>query len=122
MKQTEVKKALRMYNEKALQTRSTTLELWFGWEFYRIEQRMKQGKHKHKKTRTRAEHIKVMNAVREALHPDGSWRNTTGAPTKEQQIREWRLEHPDGKPKDCIQDTGISKNTVYKWWNSKEGE
>ena len=63
--------------------------------------------------------MRVMNAVRDALHPDGSWRYKGGAPTKEQLIKAWRVEHPDGKPKECIKDTGISKNTVYKWWNTK---
>ena len=27
---------------------------------------------------------------------------------------------PEGTPKDCIADTGISKNTVYKWWSVGE--
>ena len=27
---------------------------------------------------------------------------------------------PRGTPKDCIADTGISKNTVYKWWSVGE--
>ena len=25
---------------------------------------------------------------------------------------------PDGRPKDCIAGTGLSKNTVYKWWDN----
>lgn len=121
MSHSEVKKALRMYNEKALQTRSTTLELWFGWEFMREDQK-RLAKRKARGVyvkRTRAEICAVARKVQDAYFPDGEWRNKNGAPTKEQLIRAWRFEHPDGKPKDCIQDTGISKNTVYKWWNSK---
>lgn len=29
----------------------------------------------------------------------------------------WRLEHPSGRKADCIRDTGLTKPTVYKWWN-----
>lgn len=118
MTESEARKALKMYNEKALKTRSKTLELWFGWEFYRIADKVKE-KQKNRKPRTRAEHIKVMNAVREALYPEGSWRYKGGAPAKAAQIQAWRTAHPEGKPKDCIRETGISKNTVYKWWNTK---
>ncbi|HAT02837.1 MAG TPA: hypothetical protein DCS54_06135 [Oribacterium sp.] len=31
-------------------------------------------------------------------------------------VTEWRYNNPKGKPKDCILATGISKNTVYRWW------
>lgn len=130
MKQTELKKALKMYNEKALQTRSTTLEQWFGWEFWRIAQQKKkkqQSRGVYVK-RTRAEILERARRIRDIDFPDGAWINREGRPkgagTKAQEIRAWRMEHPEGKPKDCIQDTGISKNTVYKWWNSnlEEGE
>ena len=30
----------------------------------------------------------------------------------------WRELHPDGRPKECIAGTGLSKNTVYKWWDN----
>lgn len=26
---------------------------------------------------------------------------------------------PDGRKADCIRDTGLSKPTVYKWWDSE---
>jgi len=125
MKQTEVKKALRMYNEKALQTRSTTLEMWFGWEFYRIDEKERQKRQeKGLSTRTRAEILEEARLLRDLrMKRQGrKWDDNNGRKSKEQEIKAWRQEHPDGKPKDCIQDTGISKNTVYKWWNSKEGE
>lgn len=118
MKVNEVKKALRMYNDKALQTSSRTLEIWFGWEFWREAQK-KRARHKAKgreKAMTRFESCSLARKVQEIYDPDGAWRNTSGAPTKEQLIKEWRAQHPDGTPKDCIRDTGVSKNTVYKWW------
>ena len=120
MSQKEVKKALRAYNAKADRCRSGTLEEWFGWEFQRLAQGRREKLKARGRIRTREEAWKIARSTRDILYPDGEWRNTTGAPTKEQMIKAWRAEHPEGKPKDCIQDTGISKNTVYKWWNSKE--
>ena len=43
-----------------------------------------------------------------------------GRPDKAKIVEEWRTAHPEGTPKDCIADTGISKNTVYKWWSVGE--
>lgn len=40
-----------------------------------------------------------------------------GRPVKKQIIKEWRENHSDGKKSDCVRDTGLSKPTVYKWWN-----
>ena len=39
-----------------------------------------------------------------------------GRPTKEHIIKEWQQNNPKGTPKECIEDTNISKNTVYKYW------
>lgn len=116
MKSSEVPKALKMYNPKALQTSARTLEDWFGWEFRRSAQERREKYKMRGRGRTPAEVWKIARSTRDILYPNGEWRNVSGPPTKEQQIREWRETHPDGKPKDCIRETGISKNTVYKWW------
>jgi hypothetical protein len=39
-----------------------------------------------------------------------------GSGEKKELVEEWRKAHPTGKPKECIAETGLSKNTVYKWW------
>lgn len=109
----EMQKAMRAYNIKALKCTSATLEEWFGWEFRRTYQERAKG-------RSRSEHLKRARLVQLADYPNGEWRNKEGAPTKVAQVKEWRAAHPDGRPKDCIADTGISKNTVYKWWNGEE--
>jgi hypothetical protein len=50
-----------------------------------------------------------------------NWREGNGRPkesgTKAQQIFEYRAAHPEARKADCIRDTGLSKPTVYKWWN-----
>ena len=66
--------------------------------------------------RKREQHMKVMTAVRDVLHPNGSWRKGNGRPSAAIKVHEYRRANPDAKPKDCISDTGLSKNTVYKWW------
>lgn len=87
---------------------SETLEEWLGYEFRRIGVK--------RNGRSRAQHIKIMNAIREVEHPDGEWRNKDGRPTAEQTVREWQQSHPEGRKADCIRETGLSKPTVYKWW------
>ena len=42
-----------------------------------------------------------------------------GSGTAQAKVQQYRSEHPNAKPKDCIEATGLSKNTVYKWWNSE---
>lgn len=46
-----------------------------------------------------------------------NWRDGNGRPDKAQQVFEYRAVHPDARKADCIRDTGLSKKTVYKWWN-----
>ena len=108
--QKEAQKAMRAYNARALKCSSATLEKWFGWEFKRIQKQKSRG-------RTQSEHLKMARFVRDEINGKKDiWRNKEGAPTKEQVVKEWRMAHPDGTPKECIAETGLSKNTVYKWW------
>lgn len=118
MKHSEIKKALRMYNDKALETKSTTLEAWFGWNFNRDAARRRAMLEEKGRLRTKKETWKIARMTRDVLYPDGSWRNQDGPPTKKKIVLDWREHHPDGTPKECIADTGLSKNTVYKWWKS----
>lgn len=45
-----------------------------------------------------------------------NWREGNGRPKgssqQKKQVEEWQTAHPEGTPKDCIDETGISKNTV----------
>lgn len=122
----EIEHALRMYNEKAMLTQRERLQGWIGWE-YKPQTNRHYGKQVFKRKKSqeaRDKGLKNTNlevrgwAVRDAMYPDGEWRNKDGAPSKQEEVRAWRQLHPDGKPKDCMADTGISKNTVYRWWNT----
>lgn len=72
--------------------------------------------------RKQAVHMKIMSSTRDILYPKGEWRNKEGRPTAEQIVREWQENHPDGKKADCIRKTGLSKPTVYKWWQKGAAE
>lgn len=70
-------------------------------------------------------HLKLARANRDILCAERGkkdWREGAGRPknsgTAEKKVKDWRLSNPDGKKADCIKETGLSKPTVYKWWNS----
>lgn len=72
--------------------------------------------------RNQVDHLRRTRAVQDIDYPDGEWRNKDGRPkrsgTKEEIIKEYRKNNPFSRKSDCVRDTGISKMTVYKWWNS----
>ena len=35
----------------------------------------------------------------------------------QEKVQQFRKEHPKGRKADCIRVTGLSKPTVYKWWD-----
>ena len=61
-------------------------------------------------------HLKRARAVQMIDFPDGEWRNKEGRPKKEDIVKEWQTNHPEGRKADCIKETGLSKPTVYKYW------
>ncbi len=67
--------------------------------------------------RTQEMHIKFMNNQRRFKVEIGECTNG-GRKPKSDVVREWRAEHPNGKKSECIRETGLSKPTVLKWWDS----
>ena len=65
--------------------------------------------------RTQEQHLKIARATRDIVNPN--WRDGNGRPSKENIVKEWQLLNPTGTKAQCIRDTGLSKMTVYKWWN-----
>ncbi len=68
--------------------------------------------------RKQAEHLEEARLLQEFRHRRAGtdWREGNGRKPKQDVVRRWRQEHPDGKKAQCIRDTGLSKPTVYKWW------
>ena len=71
--------------------------------------------------RKKAIHVKIMTSTRDILYPEGEWRNKDGRPkgsgTAHEVVQRWRLDNPSGTKAECIRATGLSKPTVYKWWD-----
>lgn len=72
--------------------------------------------------RKQSDHMKLVTLARDLMYPDGLWRNIDGAPDKWEIVNNWRSDHPDGRKADCIKETGLSKNTVYKWWDAEDNK
>ena len=51
-----------------------------------------------------------------------NWREGNGRPKgsgeKSQIVKEWRKNHPEGKKIECHRETGLSRVTIDKWWES----
>jgi len=70
------------------------------------------------------EHLEEARAIRDIrMKRQGKdWRNNEGRPTAEQTVHDYRAAHPGARKADCIRDTGLTKPTVYKWWNEEPKE
>lgn len=107
VKPKEIQSAMKMYNEKAMLTPRESLEHWQGWEYKPIK----------RNGRKRADHIKLMNFVRDELNHNDHWRDGNGRKSHGVDVKQWRSSHPEGRKVDCIKDTGLSKSTVYRHWD-----
>ena len=67
--------------------------------------------------RKQAEHIKLMNFIREEINGNKEWQ---GRKSKEDIVQEWQRKNPGGTKAKCIKETGLSKPTVYKHWKGEE--
>ena len=105
VKAREVKSALKMYNEKAMLTQRERLQDWIGWDYKPIK----------RNGRTREKHLQGARAIRDINNEN--WRQGNGRPTAQEKVKVWRIANPTGKKADCVRATGLSKPTVYKWWN-----
>ena len=72
--------------------------------------------------RSQAQHIKLMNFVREEINGNKNWRKGNGRPkgsgTAEQKVAAYRAEHPQSTVTDVARALNLSRTTVYKWWDS----
>ena len=69
--------------------------------------------------RKQLQHIQIMNAIRDIDHPNGSWRNEAGAPTKRDLVLNYVKENPSATQREIAQALGISPTTVNKWLKTK---
>lgn len=100
------------YSERYLKVTKEQLESWLGFEMHSSFRR---------NGRKQEEHLKRARLLQTVDYPEGEWRNKEGAPSKAAIVKQWRLDHPTGKKIECERATGLSRHTVLKYWNSKEG-
>ena len=108
VKPREVVSALKMYNDKAMLTPRVRLEDWQGWKY--------EGQKRN--YRKQDIHLFLARNQKVALKMLGEMKQE-GRPSACDQVISWRRDHPEGRKVDCINDTGLAKSTVYKWWNSE---
>ncbi len=77
---------------------------------------IERNKRNYQKQRDHLEEARAIRDIRQKRRGT-KWDDNNGRRPKASIIWVWRQGHPDGKPKDCIKESGLSKNTVYKWWN-----
>ena len=70
--------------------------------------------------RTQKEHLKRARAMRDISLAEQGRSFTDGRPDVSKKVMAWQRKHPSGSKAQCIRDTGLSKPTVYKWWNYEE--
>ena len=79
--------------------------------------------------RKRAEHVKLMNFIRDELMNKKNWREGNGRKKGSIKDREsarcskiilnWKEKNPNGTKKQCKDETGLTYPTIRKWWNEE---
>ena len=65
--------------------------------------------------RTQAVHLARARVLRDFDHPNNSWMNKDGRPTKQQQVIAYIKAHPNANNSEVSKALGISRPTVIKW-------
>ena len=103
----DVLAALEAYNDSYITYPIDTISARTG---IHIEKNKRNG-------RKQAQHIKIMNAIRDIEYSNGEWRNKDGRPPKDQLVHEYRAAHPNASVTEVARALGISRPTVYRWWD-----
>ncbi|MBQ9212129.1 MAG: hypothetical protein IJ153_10575 [Clostridia bacterium] len=98
--------ALEAFNEKWITYPRNSVEYKSG---IRIKVNKRNG-------RKQADHIKLMNYVRDEINQNKYWRVGNGRPDKRAEVETWHREHPEGTKADCIRALGVDRKTVSKYW------
>ena len=69
--------------------------------------------HNKRNGRKQADHVKLMNFVREELNGNKNWQ---GRKSKQLDVEMWQAAHPNGRKVDCIKALKLDRKTVSKYW------
>ena len=94
-------------------TSAETLEEWLGYEFKRIGNK--------RNGLSQKDHLEIARGIQAIKDKQQGkcWRDGNGRHSAEHIIKGYRLNHPEARKADCIRETGLSKPTVYKWWDGE---
>ncbi|MEE1009367.1 MAG: hypothetical protein UH963_09555 [Agathobacter sp.] len=67
--------------------------------------------------RTQQQHIQIMNFFRDVVHQLDHWRNEDGRPPLDCVVYDYLKNNPGAKKCDVIRGTGLSRPTVYKYYD-----
>ena len=65
--------------------------------------------------RSQKVHLRRLRAVLDIDYPDGSWRNTAGAPSKRDLVVGYLRDNPSVSVTQAARDLGVSRPTIYKY-------
>lgn len=71
--------------------------------------------------RKQIDHLSYIRAIKK-IKVERDECSVGGRPQKSEIVKKWQKEHPNGKKAQCIKDTGLSKPTVYKWWDNNKND
>ena len=129
IKEKEVYSAMKMYNPKAMLTQRERLEDWQGWEYNPIPRNnRKQVEHLHAEYWINEKGRRVVNTCKQNrelalldMRENGEIKGRPqGSSKAREQVENWRKQNPNGTKAECIKATGLSKPTVYKWWEDRK--
>jgi len=108
----DVQAALMAYSRNEYRTTWETIKRRMGMTDYQNTTK--------RNGRTQADHLRRARALNDLENPDGAWRNRSGGTRhKDRQVAEWRLLNPFSTQTDCVRETGLSEDTVRKYWGDK---
>ncbi len=79
-----------------------------------------------KERKNQEEHLEEARAIRDIrMRRQGKkWTDGNGRPkgsgSKEQTVREWQQQNPNGRKIDCYRDIKLSRMTIDKWWKQEK--
>ena len=101
--ESDVRDALKAFDYKWVKYPRNVIEYRCGFEL----------PHNKRNGRKRADHIKLMNYIREELNGNKDWH---GRKSKELDVVLWQANYPDGTKMECHKQTGLSRTTIDKYW------
>jgi len=108
----DVMEALQAYQASFYTFPKTSIEHFSGLEIIDNPRNGKPQKY----------HLEEARAIRDVRQnrKGKKWDDENGRKSKESIVIEWKNSHPNGTKHQCIKDTGLSKPTVYKWWDKEK--